>query len=279
MRRISLAEPGSANRRWALLLASLLLLAMLLNLALNPAQAAQLPISGAKITTVTTVADRCTTAVSVTHGAITGSTANTVTVNGLAARCVGRALALTLFDKEGEVIRSAAVPSLTPDANGSVSISVDSYAPAAVAGAAVTIGPWGVPATWTYAPPIVSCRVINNPSKTCSATQVGFAVWPEPSPTTYYLQFRVESATVTRDDEWEITVNLADPSLRLLATHIKALDNNVVLAPGWSCSTMPLLVLRGKGGSQYVGDWAKVWVGLEGTSLVSQDSGHLVTCA
>lgn len=274
-------RPAAPRAHRVAAVALLLACVVVLGVALRPAAAAQLRLRTASITSVS-VADRCTPAMTVANGTITGTRSTTVLVTGLGSGCGGRAIALTLFGANGAALTSVTttVPAGT---SGSATVTVPAYTPSVVSGAAATLGSWGVPATWTYRPPtprpLVSCKVLNNPSKTCSATQVGFTVWPDPSPTAYYLQFRVESGTVTRDDEWEITVNLADPSLRLLATQLKNPDNNVVLAPGWSCSSMPLLVLRGKGASQYVGDWAKVWVGLEGTSVPSQDQGNLISCS
>ena len=257
-----------------------LTVAVVLGIALRPAAAAQLPLRPAAMTSVS-VADRCTPTATITNGVVTSAKATTVSLTGLGDRCAGRAVALTLFGAGGAVLTTVRT-TLAGGATGSATVTVPVYSPSAVSGAAVTIGTWGVPATWTYSPPtalpLVSCTVLHKPSKTCTAIQTAFSSWSDPSHYAYYLQFRVESQTVTRDDEWEITINLADPSLRLLATHIKASDKNVIVAPGWNCSMMPLLVLRGKGGSQYVGDWLKAYVGLAGTSVASQDPENLIAC-
>ncbi|SDD29804.1 hypothetical protein SAMN05216410_3138 [Sanguibacter gelidistatuariae] len=271
----------SRLRRLPLALALAVLLAVLLGLALRPAQAAQLPVAAAKITAVT-LTGRCTPTLSAGNGPVTGSQATTVTVAGLGTGCGGRVLALTLFGTGGAALTTANV-TLAAGASGSVTVTVPAYTPATVAGAAATIGSWGVPVTWTNTVPpvlpLVGCKVLNDPSKTCTATLTNFESWGGPPPTEYNVYFTVASDSLTKNAEWQITINLADPSLLLLATRMNS-NNAVMLAPGWACSSMPLLVLRGQSGpgTQYVGGGSTVVTWLHGTSVPSQSNGTLFAC-
>ncbi|WP_157607272.1 hypothetical protein [Sanguibacter suarezii] len=256
---------------------------MLLNLALYPAQAAQLPISGAKITTVTTVADRCTAQVSVTNGVIPGAQATTVTVSGLQADCEGRVLELTLFDKSGVEITTASAP-LGSGTSQSVTVKAP-YAPLAVNGAAVTIGSWGVPAGWKYTPPAtvpaVSCAVLNDPTgtKTCAATKFAIGAWSVPPIDMNNIVFNVTSPSAATDVEWEVTINLADPMFKVYV--LSAVGANVRLAPGWTCSSMPMLVLRGLQGANTdrVGGGHEAGVWLQGKTVSTPTAGEIFNCS
>lgn len=277
------ARPGARQGMRTRACAVVAILAVLLAVALSPAQAAQLPIAPAKITAVV-LTGRCTPTVTTANGPVTGSQATTVTVTGLGTGCGGRVIALTLFGTGGSALTTATV-TLAANQGSSVTITVPTYAPASVAGAAATVGSWGVPATWTYTPPavvpLVSCQVLNDPTgqQTCTAVKTSFDSWGGTPNTEYNLYVTVSSTAPTRNVEWQITLNLADPSLNLLATRMNS-NNAVMLAPGWTCSSMPLLVLRGQSGpnTQYVGGGSNVSVWLHGTSVASQSNGSLFAC-
>ena len=164
---------------------------------------------------------------------------------------------------------------------------VGPYSPSEVAGAAVTIGTWGVPATWTYVPPVsaplVTCTVLNDPTgtKTCEATNVHIDSWGYPTINTYNFYATVTSPSELQDVEWQLTINLADPAFEV-DTKLADSNNGVTLAPGWSCASMPILELRGRGdtNTQYVGGGVThtVWMlGRAATGLIP--GGTLFNCS
>lgn len=251
---------------------------------LRPAAAAQLPTTQAKITSVS-VSDRCTPTVAATNGTITGSTATTVLLTGLGAGCGGRSVSLTLFGTTGAALTTA-ITTLPAGATGSATVVVPAYSPVGVAGAAVTVGTWGVPATWAYSPPVavptVSCRVLNDPTgtKTCSGTNLQVDAWGSPLHTAN-IYVTVVSPSTTADVEWELSINLSDPALKVYADLADS-NNAVQLAPGWSCSSMPTLALRGQSltGTKLVGSGRTVTVWLQvRASSVPTSGGNLFNCS
>lgn len=268
------------------LLPLLLVALAVLGLGLRPASAAQLPMSAASMTTVS-LADRCTPSVSVSAGGGTGTgaTATSVTVTGLGALCGGRDLSLTLVGAEGAPLTEATT-TLPAGATGSVTVTVPAFPPGSVVGAAVTIGSWGIPVTEVRAAPpvlpLASCAVLGDPSglTTCSATPTSVVPWGYPRLDQYNLYVTVTSPATTATVEWEVTINLADPSLLLVATRGNS-NNAVAVAPGWTCASMPHLVLRGQSGpgTQHVGGGSSVTVWLHATSVASQSSGSLFSCS
>lgn len=274
----------SHPRLWGVAVALALVLAVALGLTLRPAAAAQLPLREARMTSVS-IADRCTPIVSTTNGTVTGGRATTVLLTGLGTRCGGRVVALTLFGPNGAALTSGTT-TLPASTSGSGTVIVGSYAPADIAGAAMTVGTWGVPATWTYTPPAtvppVSCTVLNDPTgtKTCAATDFEIGAWGYPQLDTNNIIFYVTSPSPATDVEWQVTINLADPMFKVYAR--LADGQNVRLAPGWSCSSMPMLVLRGRSdtGTQYVGGGNRAGVWLQGKATSGPTAGgNLFNCS
>lgn len=268
----------------AVAVALLLACVLVLGLALRPAAAAQLGLRPASLTSVA-VADRCTPAVAVANGTVTGARSTTVLVTGLGNGCGGRVVALTLFGANGAAL-SSVTTTLPAGTAGSATVIVPSYAPASVTGAATTVGTWGVPATWTYTPPAVvpavSCAVLNDPTglKTCTASNLRVEAWGYPRLDTYNFYVTVSSASTT-EVEWQITINLADPALAFEA-NLADSNNAVLLAPGWSCSARPMLVLRGQSGpgTKFVGNGKTVTVWMQGrSSAVPTTGGSLFNCS
>ena len=280
MSRPARATP-SAYRIMAV--AVLLACVVVLGVALRPAAAAQLGLRPATMTSVA-VADRCTPAVAMVNGTVTGGQATTVLVTGLGSGCGGRALALTLFGANGAALTSVRT-TLPAGASGSATVVVPSYAPASVSGAAATVGTWGVPATWTYTPPAVvptvSCAVLNDPTglKTCTTSNLRVEAWGYPRLDTYNFYVTVASPSTT-EVEWQITINLADPALAFEA-NLADSNNAVQLAPGWGCLARPMLVLRGQSGpgTKFVGNGKTVTVWMQGrSSAVPVTGGSLFNC-
>ncbi|WP_066301738.1 hypothetical protein [Arthrobacter luteolus] len=254
-------------------------------LAVHPGAAAQLPLLPGSVPSAS-VAERCTPAVKATNGTTTAGQASTVTVSGLGTACAGKELALTLFDEDGAAL-AAGSTDLAADASGSATVAVPAYNPDDVAGVALTIGTWGVPGIWTYEPsieaPMVSCTVLNDPTgtKTCDVTDVRVDAWGYPEPDNFNFYATVTSPSEAEDVEWELTLNLADPGYKLNA-NVADSNNGVTLAPGWSCSEMPLVKLRGQESvsTKYVGGGKTVTVWVQGKAASSPTSGgSLFNCS
>lgn len=269
----------SSPRRWrAVAVAVLMTLVVLLGLVLRPASAAHLSLNAGSMATVS-IAERCTESVATTNGDPVAGEVTTVKMTGLGSACAGKELALTLFAEDGVALTSTTT-SLPAEADDSATVIVPAYTPADVAGAAVTIGTWGVPATWTYVPPVsaplVTCTVLNDPTgtKTCEATDVRIDSWGYPTVNTYNFYATVTSPSEVQDVEWQLTINLADPAFEV-DTKLADSNNGVTLAPGWSCSAMPTLELRGRGdtNTQYVGGGSSVTVWMLGRAADGQAAG------
>ena len=284
-------ESATRSRRGPLAAAAvLLLLVALLVGVVSPAAAAQLALSEARMTSVS-LGERCTPAVTATSEMETEAQTTEVTVAGLGGACGERDLALTLFSTSGAALTSATA-SLAADADDSVTVTVPAYSPADVAGAAVTIGTWGIPATWAYTPPesapptsapLVSCTVLNDPTgtKTCDVTDVRVDAWGYPQLNTFNFYATVTSPSASADVEWQLTINLAHPDLQVNA-NLADSNNGVALAPGWSCSALPILELRGQAdvSTQYVGGGSTVTVWMQGRAAPSPTSGgSLFNCS
>lgn len=253
--------------------------------AVHPGAAAQLSLLQGNITSAS-VAERCTPAVTVTNGTAAAGKASTVTVAGLGAACEGRELDLTLFDKNGAAV-AAGNTTLAADSSGTATVAVSSYTPADVAGAALTIGTWGIPGIWTYVPPaaapMVSCTVLNDPTgtKTCEVTDVRVDAWGYPELNSYNFYATIKSPSESEDTEWQLTLNLADSGFKVNA-NLADSNNGVTLAPGWSCSDLPMLELRGQEdvSTKYVGGGKTVTVWMQGKAASGPTSGgSLFNCS
>lgn len=281
-RPVAMASP----RRWrAVAVAVLMALVVLLGLVLRPSSAARLTLNPARMTTVS-VADRCTDSVAATDGEAVAGEVTTVKLTGLGSACAGQELALTLFGGDGAALTSTTT-ALAAELDDSATVIVPAYTPADVAGAAVTLGTWGVPATWTSVPPVtvplVTCTVLNDPTgtKTCEATNVRIESWGYPTVNTYNFYTTITSPSQTQDVEWQLTINLADPAFEV-DTKLADSNNGVTLAPGWSCSAMPTLELRGRGdtNTQYVGGGSTVTVWMLGRAAEGLvPGGTLFNCS
>jgi hypothetical protein len=121
-------------------------LALLAALALSPASAARLPVAARQITTA--AAAPCTAAaLGATAGGTSASTTQVV-LSGIPAGCRGKVATLRLFAADGTALAGADTSVALPAA-ATATVTVPSYATSRVAGVAVTVGGWAVPATWT----------------------------------------------------------------------------------------------------------------------------------
>lgn len=131
------------------LVAATVVLAILLGSA-SLASAAQLNLLPESLGAFT-ISDRCTSAVTVSPTTVTSGSALGVQVAGLTNECAGREIQLTLFGASGAAIVTATTTIAAAGAT-SADVTTTSFTAADIAGAAVTIGTWGVPATWSYTP-------------------------------------------------------------------------------------------------------------------------------
>ncbi|GIG35453.1 hypothetical protein [Cellulomonas pakistanensis] len=136
-----------AARRPVAALALLLAVAAVLALALQPASAARLPVTGASVTTA--AAGPCAaTGLGAAAGAASGAgTATQVVLSGVPAACRGQVATLRLYAGDGTALAPGDT-TVTLAAADSTTVTVPAYAAARVAGVAVTVGTWALPATW-----------------------------------------------------------------------------------------------------------------------------------
>ena len=276
---------ATAQRGPLFAVSALMVFVVLLAFSARPGAAAQLSLLPGSLTSLS-LSERCTQALTATHDTATTGEASTVTVSGLGAACAGRDLDLTLYGSDGEAL-TAVSTSLAADTGASTTVMVPAYTPTQVAGIAATVGTWGVPAAWTYTPPVtpselVSCTVLNDPTgtKTCQATDLRIEAWGYPQADNFNFFATVTSPSESEDVEWQLTINLADPEFQLLANRADS-NNAVTLAPEWSCASMPVLELRGQAAvsTKYVGGGKTVTVWLHGmAAAASTAGGNLFTC-
>lgn len=140
---------GAARGRRRLALAvALVALAALAAGALHPASAARLPLTGARLTTA--AAAPCATGTLAAAAPGTARTATQVVLSDVPAACRGRAATVRLYAADGTPL-AAADTTVTLAAAASSTVTVPAYAPARVAGVAVTVGTWALPARWAAA--------------------------------------------------------------------------------------------------------------------------------
>ena len=105
-------------------------------------------------------APRCVTgplAVTVA-GAPTGGNYSQASIGGIPSECNGLALNLTVFGSAGAALGTSAPSAVAATGTTTVTM-IAAYSGAAVLGAALTIGGYGVTTTWTGPPPPATCVV------------------------------------------------------------------------------------------------------------------------
>lgn len=132
------------------------------------ASAAVLKVRGPVLTTV--VAERCDDAIEVrpdTTGGVADSGRTTAfEVLGIAEACAGQLLTVVAFSATGTLLGEGSVAG-SAVTGATVKVTLTPVDPRGVllsdvAGVAATLGTWGVPARWTYTPPVLpasSCAV------------------------------------------------------------------------------------------------------------------------
>jgi hypothetical protein len=156
-----------AARRGALPVALLaLVVGVLAALALSPASAARLPLTGAQLMTGTGAPCAATTlGAAVPGSAGTAGTATQVVLSGVPVACRGQVASVRLFAADGTAL-AAADTTVTLAAADSTTVTVPSYATARVAGVALTVGTWSLPTAWTAPAGTVTGPVTPGPGTT-----------------------------------------------------------------------------------------------------------------
>lgn len=156
-----------ATRRRALPVVLLAAVAALLTvLALSPASAARLPLTGAQMMTGSGAPCAASTlAAAVPAAAGTSGTATQVVLSGVPASCRGQAATVRLYAADGTAL-AAADTTATLAASESTTVTVPSYATARVAGVALTVGTWSLPTSWVTPAGVVTGPVTPGPGTT-----------------------------------------------------------------------------------------------------------------
>lgn len=136
-----------ATRRRALPVALLaVVLAVLAALALHPASAARLPLTGGQLMTGSG-APCGATALGVAAPAGAAASATQVVLSGVPAACRGKVATVRLYAADGTAL-AAVDTTVTLAAADTTTVTVPTYATARVAGVALTVGTWALPTTW-----------------------------------------------------------------------------------------------------------------------------------
>jgi hypothetical protein len=238
-------------------------------LGISNASAASLSVIAGKLGTFN-VADRCATApLSVTvAGTPTGGNYTQVSISSVPALCANLKIQLTLVGASGASIVEflGAVPAITAPTPVTLTLpALANYSGAAVIGAALTIGRYGVTATWTAppAPPAGTCVVtgyqpgspsehapmLTGGTQTCSVTSVTVVKKPWiDNDGAHHTQFNVTLHNNSTDTiAFELDANLAT-SPPYLTWEPKSLDlSNLSLVS--ACGSMPNVRLTGPTGN------------------------------
>jgi hypothetical protein len=198
---------------------------------------------------------RCTNGpIATTTGtAHTGANIQAVKLSGVPAACAGLPVSIVAYQSNGNSYATGTGMAST----GSFDIATSNYHANNVTGVALTIGTWGVPATWSYTPvvlPAVSCIVLTSwtgggwpppdtygtpTGATCTATIFNYTAWGSPL-SNFNFQF-----TVTGAANWELTFNFANTTQfpGFTPTNVGG-TLNPRLSPTALCSDLPLLTVR-----------------------------------
>lgn len=238
-------------RRWAIIASGFVALSVI---GLAIADAAQLNVSNAGVALGN--ASRCTNGpITVVMGPGTGNTLRySVTLSSVSAACANLPVNVVLYRSNGS--SEATGTGTVPAAGGTFDITTTGYRRNNVSGAALLIGTWGVPATWSQTPvvvPAITCIELTSwtggwpppdtygtpTGGTCTAAISNYAEWGSPL-SNFNFTF-----TVTGADNWELTFDFAStPQFPGFTPTNVGGTLNPRLAPGYACSQMPILVAR-----------------------------------
>ncbi|RYV51246.1 hypothetical protein [Pengzhenrongella frigida] len=237
-------------------IAAVLALVVAILLTPNGASAAQLTIVGSRTFHAASFS-RCDDAVVL----LTSASRTSVQVKDLAPACGSANLRLWVWDSNSQKELSGG--GIVPALGGTLTITLPGKLSSAGAGltAFVTVGSWGVPATWEAVLPAVTCTVTgivhwgNNPrwtrwvtapaGETCTAALVGTPTTPRPgSPYSDVSVLIATTSTTTGDDsiQWELTMNFADPVFPFVPVGLTSWSNFHVSS---TCSALPVVRIGG----------------------------------
>lgn len=199
--------------------------------------------------------------VATTSGTGSAGSYSGISVSGFDAACQGQAVTIDLYAPSGAPLATGSVPS----GSATTTFTTASYTAADVASAVVKIDGWVFVATWVPPAdqPAISCRPVNNggnvvqgAGQTCNATITGMSGWISypgawgvgPPNYHYSINFSVNSS----QNQWEVTFNFADASVFTMYNSPPVYVGsgyNVVNAPGYSCSSLPIYAGRKAAGN------------------------------
>lgn len=192
--------------------------------------------------TTTNISDRCAASVGATSGTRTSTgSATSVVLTGLTADCAGRRVSLTLFKSNGTVVTTVSDAPLGAVTNGKATVTVPAFPAGTVDRIALTIGTWGIPASWTKPPPLplAGCSIIGRPDVACTALVEPFDPWVSG----FDVNITITTTPATPGAQWELALNLADPKL---PQPIRSIQSWTPLKAGTTCDSLPYVTFVGK---------------------------------
>ncbi|WP_454050946.1 hypothetical protein [Cellulomonas sp. Marseille-Q8402] len=156
--------PAARRRALPAVLLAVVLVAVV-SLALRPASAARLPLTGGQLMTGTGAPCAATSLGAAPGAAGSSGTATQVLLTGVPAACRGQVATVRLFAADGSAL-AAADTTVTLAAADSTTVTVPSYPAARVAGVALTVGTWSLPTSWTTPAGAVTGPVTPGPGTT-----------------------------------------------------------------------------------------------------------------
>ncbi|WP_062136247.1 hypothetical protein [Demequina aestuarii] len=228
------------------ILAAAAAVALAMGLSVTTASAAQLPVLAGLQTSVVG-ASACAPALEggtpvLETTAPSGGSASAVALSGVPAECGGLAVELFVHDDSGAVIASG-----TGTAAGTVSVAVDAYDTSDAEAVVARIAGWIFPTTWTVPapPPAATCVPMSTDGTvvagSCSVTRIQVSEpWPDGAGQKANVYVSVTSAA----PRFRITFNFAQAPFPGW-TPVAVDRGNLLLAPGASCSTLPVYTMNG----------------------------------
>ena len=185
-------------------------------------------------------------------GTATGGQYTQASIAGMPASCAGETMTIQLYSLSGTLIASATATASTT----TFTVTPGTYSAASVAYAVVVIG---VPRVISWTPPpapaSVTCVAINPggnvaAQRTCTATVSpnGGTPWGDGNGGmlwNYTVNVTWDS-TPASNWNWRVTIDHAQPPFPAFTPQFVGMYSNpgVVLAPGYACGQLPVLVLQ-----------------------------------
>ncbi len=219
-------------------------------------------------------------------GGYTGTTYSQASLSGVTAACAGLPTTFTMYGASGAVLATATGTS----AVGTQTLSVGSYDASSVALVVAVIDGWPFAVRWTPPAngPAITCRPVNpggNPvngaGQSCTVTVNGISGWTsypgEWGVGTPYYHYSFDFSVASSQNQWEITIDFSKTSMFPLSNATPVYvgtSYNIVNAPGYSCSSLPVYVGRKAAGNVGWGNSGVMYV----TSAPGSTNGTTRLC-